>query len=208
MCASFIPRSGILFILVGPGGVGKNTIMNAVLDHTQNLTQLATYTTRNARAGESEGKQHHFVTPDAFRTLISQNALIEYEEVHPDRFYGTPRDTVENAIDHCHDLIADVDVAGAFRIKDAYPAQTVVVFVEPIALDVLEARMKERGENPEEIAKRMKRAEREMSYRDRADYRIVNDDLETATRQLIDIIARERVKRQQTTLEQQPSQRA
>lgn len=208
MCASFIPRSGILFILVGPGGVGKNTIMNAVLDHTQNLTQLATYTTRNPRPGESEGKQHHFVSPDAFRTLITQNALIEYEEVHPDRFYGTPRGTVESAIKECHDLIADVDVAGAFRIKDAYPHQTVVVFVEPVALDVLEARMKDRGESAEEIAKRMKRAEREMSYRDRADYRIVNDNLETAIAQLIGIISRERFIREQAVVLSQSSQGA
>lgn len=208
MCASLMPRSGILFILVGPGGVGKNTIMNAVLDHTDNLTQLATYTTRGVRPGESEGRQHHFVTPDAFRALMSQNALIEYEEVHPDRFYGTPRSTVENAFKECHDLIADVDVAGAFRIKDAYPAQTVVVFVEPIALDVLEARMSARGENPEEIAKRMKRAEREMSYRDRADYRIVNDDLDMSIRQLNAIISGERLKREQAALEPQSTQRA
>ncbi len=208
MCASSMPRSGILFILVGPGGVGKNTIMNAVLDHTDNLTQLATYTTRGVRPGETEGKQHHFVTPEAFRALISQDALIEYEEVHPDRFYGTPRGTVESAFNDCHDLIADVDVAGAFRIKDAYPAQTVVVFVEPVALDVLEARMKERGENAEEIAKRMKRAELELSYRDRADYRIVNDNLETAITQLNAIISGERLKRQQAMLEPQPSQRA
>jgi len=208
MCASSMPRSGILFILVGPGGVGKNTIMNAVLDHTDNLTQLATYTTRGVRAGETEGKQHHFVTPDAFRALINQDALIEYEEVHPDRFYGTPRDTVEDAFKESHDLIADVDVVGAFRIKNAYPAQTVIVFVEPIALDVLEARMKERGENAEEIAKRMKRAELELSYRDRADYRIVNDDLEMSIRQLSSIINGERLKREQAALEPQPSQRA
>lgn len=115
---------------------------------------------------------------------------------------------MESAIKECHDLIADVDVAGAFRIKDAYPHQTVVVFVEPVALDVLEARMKDRGESAEEIAKRMKRAEREMSYRDRADYRIVNDNLETAIAQLIGIISRERFIREQAVVLSQSSQGA
>ncbi len=206
MCAPSMPHSGILFILVGPGGVGKNTIMNAVLDHTDNLTQLATYTTRAVRPGETEGKQHHFVTPDDFRALIAQNAFIEYEEVHPDRFYGTPRSAVESALKQSHDLIADVDVKGAFRIKDAYPMQTVVVFIEPVALDVLEARMKARGESAEEIAKRMQRAGLELSYRDRADYRIVNDDLETAITQLTAIIRDERLKRRQAMLEEQPPQ--
>lgn len=196
MCAVLMPRQGVLFILVGPGGVGKNTMMNAVLADCENLTQLATYTTRSARVGEVEGRQHHFVTPDAFRALIADDALIEYEEVHANRFYGTPRGSVTRAIAEGRDLIADIDVAGAFRIKEAYPAQTIVIFVEPTSLQVLEQRMKDRGETPEEIRKRMARAEREMTYRDRADYCVVNDDLDAATRQLEHIITLEREKRE------------
>lgn len=188
------PR-GALFILVGPGGVGKNTLMEVMLAERDNLRQLATATTRPARPGEVEGVHHLFVSLDAFNALRESDQLVEHEEVHPGVFYGVPRAPIQTAIEEGRFLIADIECAGAEKVRQAYPADTVVIFVMPTSLDVLEERMRERGESPEGIAKRMARAERELLYKDQCDYVIINDDFETAAQALREIITREQARR-------------
>jgi guanylate kinase len=188
-------RPGILFTLVGPGGAGKNALINTVLAHVDNLCQLPTATTRPKRPKEQQGREHEFVTIEQFRKMIAENALIEWQEVHQNRFYGTPRATVEKAIANGEDLIADIDVFGATRLHAAYPAHTVRIFIAPPSMQELEKRMRERGENEEEIAKRLQRAEIEMPYQTQCDRVIVNHNLATAVQELESIIQAERKRR-------------
>ncbi|MCU0498647.1 MAG: guanylate kinase [Anaerolineae bacterium] len=191
---------GLIFILVGPGGAGKNSLMKTVLPRFDHLRQIPTATTRPPRPGEEEGREHLFVSTEGFHDLITQGALIEHEEVHPGKFYGVPRMVVEAAIAEDRDLIADVELAGAAKIRTAYPKNTVLIFIAPPSLDVLESRMRERGENDHGIAERVARAERDMTFQAECDYVIVNTEFEQASEQLYQIIATERSRRHERAL--------
>jgi guanylate kinase len=185
-------RRGLLFTLVGPGGAGKNALINGVLHRVDNLRQLPTATTRPIRPHEQPGREHQFVTLEEFQRLIRSGELIEWTEVHPNRYYGTPRATVERAIANGEDLIADIDVKGATKIDAEYPENTVAIFIAPPSMEELEMRMRARGESEEEIAKRLQRANMEMTYRDQYDHVIINSRLEQAIRELESIIEDER----------------
>jgi guanylate kinase len=166
-------------------------MMNNVLARIPNLTQLATYTTRAPRAGETHGVQRMFVTQAEFREMLASGGFIEFEEVHKDKFYGTPRAVTEAAFAAGRDLIADIEVAGAQKIKAAYPDNVVLVFVTVSRLSDLEARMRTRGDTEKQIAERMARAERELTFEPHCDYTIINDDLDAANEQLYDLIVKE-----------------
>jgi guanylate kinase len=124
-------RLGILYILVGPGGVGKNALLNAVMDQLTDLRQLATATTRPPRENEQDGVHHLFVDLATFQQMIEDDALLEYQEVHPGKYYGVPRAIVEQAIVTRQDLIADIEYKGAAIIQKTYPQNTVAVFIAP-----------------------------------------------------------------------------
>lgn len=191
-------RQGLLFILVGPTGAGKNTLMNRVLDDMEDLAQLPTATSRGIRPTEEEGREHHFVTEQRFRQMIADNDLLEWQEVHG-RLYGVPRGTVEYLIVNRLDRVADVDVLGAMTVRAVYPDNVVLVFVQPGKLDNIEATVRERlalrGENEAEIENRLLRIPMEMSYAPYCDYLVVNEDMEQAVRTLNGIILAERSRR-------------
>lgn len=192
-------RLGLLFILVGPTGAGKNTIMSRVLEKIDNLQQLPTATTRGIRDNEEDGREHLFVTRDAFENMIAADDLLEYQVVHGN-LYGVPRQTVEETIYDEKDRIADVDVLGATHIRSLYPDNVVTIFVQPpgdadMLLENVRQRLLDRGEAPEEIEKRLERVEMEMSYAPLCDYLIVNDDLDHAVDLLRSIIMSERSRR-------------
>jgi guanylate kinase len=160
-----MPRKGILFILVGPSGAGKNTLMKRVQQQFDNLPQLATMTTRSKREGEKNGREHWFISHAKFQELIDTNALIEWQRVHMNDLYGTPRRMVEDAINTGHDLIADIEFLGAAAIHEGYPDNTVLVFVTPSRLDILTDRILQRGNiTPEVLANRLERARFEMTF--------------------------------------------
>ncbi len=184
-------RLGLLFALVGPGGVGKNTLMNRVLGRNENLHQLPTATTRPIRQSEQHGREHLFLTQDEFQRLINQKALLEYQEVRPGQWYGMPRTAIEEAIDDRRDLIADIEVYGATILRNTYPENALLVFIAPISMQILADHMRERGSDEQNIADRMKRAEMEMTYAPTCDYLIVSDSLDDATEELYAIITNE-----------------
>ena len=190
-----MPRKGILFILVGPSAAGKNTLMKSALDHFDNLTQLATLTTRSMREGEQQGREHWFVSHQEFQRLIDSDALVEYQNVHLDDFYGTPRQTVEEAIAGNHDLIADIEFLGASQIAKAFAGHVVLIFVTPSNLDILADRIRHRGNvTLEELENRLQRARFEMTFAPQCHYLILNDSLDVASRQLQQIIINERAR--------------
>ena len=189
-------RQGILFILVGPSAAGKNTLMKRVQQQIGDLPQLATATTREPRDDEIEGREHRFVTKDAFQKLIGTGALIEYTPVHMNDWYGTPRQTVEDAIRMGQDLIADIEFLGASQIHAAYPDTTVLIFVTPSRLDTLPERIRQRGGlSRQAIANRFERAKFEMTFAPKCDYLILNDIIDPAVEHLRQIIISERARR-------------
>lgn len=197
-----MPGQGILFILIGPSGAGKNTLMKPVQKYFHDLPQLPTVTTRAPRGGEQEGREHYFVSHEQFQELIQTEALVEYENVHMDDFYGTPHQHLEKAFSQNQDLIADIDCLGADKIRAAYPQNTVLIFVAPSNLDILVERIRQRGGvTPEELNKRLERARFEMTAAPRCDYLIINDLVEPAIEHLRRIIMAERLRRRGTPVE-------
>ena len=189
-------REGLLFLLVGPTAVGKNTLMKSVLaDPVGRLRQLPTATTRPMRPDEQQGREHMFVNETEFRQLITRNALIEWQMVH-DHLYGVPRATVEAAIVANQDLIADIDVLGATYLRSVYPDNVILIFIAPKSeADLLERMQKRATETEAEIAIRMERVKMEMSYAPLCDYLIVNDDAEAASQMLRGIVLAENSRR-------------
>ena len=185
------PERGVLFILVGPSGVGKNAIMKSVLPRF-GLRQMPTVTTRSPRDGEHEGQQHFFVSIEQFRKMLDEGRFAEYQENYPGIFYGTPRAQLEELLNSGARLIADIDVVGASKLKELHPDRVIQIFIAPPSRDVLEARLRERGQMSEaELAERLKRADFEMTFESQADYRIVNDDLDETIEQAAEIISNE-----------------
>jgi guanylate kinase len=186
-------RSGLIFVLVGPPGAGKNVLMNNVLERLTDLKQLPTATTRPMRPTEQQGREHLFVTHAEFQQMDDSNALIESQEIHGEQ-YGMPKSTVNNAIDLGQDIIADIDVLGATYLRSIYPDNAILIFIQPPSIEDLKARMQTRGETEAEIEKRMRRVTMEMQYAPLCDYLITNETgkIEQSSEMLYGIIVAER----------------
>jgi len=198
MTSLSIYGSGAIFLLVGPGGVGKNTLMQQVLPQFEDVQQVPTATTRAIRPGEMEGREHYFIDQPTFIQWRDSNQLAEWEEVHPGKWYGVVRAPLESAFQDGTFLIADVEIAGAQKVKAAYPDNTILIFIAPPAegdkdpLQVLEDRMRARGEKEDGIATRIARAPREMDFAQQCAYRITNDEIERAASELAQMLEYER----------------
>ncbi len=187
---------GLLFVLVGPAGAGKNAIMNEVLRQLADLHQLPTATTRPMRDTEQQGREHLFVSDAEFQKMDERHELIESQTVH-NHLYGTPRATIEAAMHDGRDLIADIEPLGATYLHTAYPDNTVLIFVQPPSVDDLIKRMSIRGESQDEIDRRLQRVEMEMHYAPQCDYLITNyqDQLKQSSAILYGIVLAERSRR-------------
>lgn len=183
---------GIFFMVVGPPGAGKNTLMNDALRRLTWLKHLATCTTRKPRPGERESGEYHFVSMAHFRQMIAGDELLEWQEVHPGRYYGVPRQAVERGLAAGENLIADLDVLGATCLQMLYPENTVLIFVEPPSPQELTRRMQGRGDPAADIQSRIRRVQMEMQYAALADEVIVNDDLDASRDRLRDILQERR----------------
>ena len=178
---------GIIFVMIGPGGAGKNAIMKALIASRSDIRQLATATTRPMRDDEEQGREHLFASEVAFREMIKNGQLLEYQEVTPGKFYGIPRRTVEDCLSAGAIRIADIEVRGADILAAAFSENVVRIFVtvpgENIAaqLTVLRERMQMRADQSTDIGQRLARAETlELPYQDVCDYVVVNDNLRRA----------------------------
>lgn len=183
--------SGKLFILVGPAGSGKNTLMKAAVETMTLLHQIPTATTRSMREGEQEGREHFYVTHPEFERMIERGDLLEYQLVHGGNYYGMMRRPIEEALMNGELLIADIEYLGAQAARAAYPDNVVTVFVTPPTVTDLINRLCKRGEPFTEIAKRLLRAPRELAYAPQCDYIILNADQDIASGQLIEAITAE-----------------
>jgi guanylate kinase len=181
-------RRGNLFIVSGPSGAGKGTLVRELVLAVPDVWVSVSATTRAPRPGEVEGVHYLFVTDDAFDRLVATDGLLEWAEVHGNR-YGTPRAEVERRIAAGEQVVLEIDPQGAFQIRDVLP-DSVLVFIVPPSMDELVRRLKGRGsETDEQVAVRMRTAEREMELVGTYDHVVINDDVSRATRELIGIIA-------------------
>ena len=180
-------KKGSLFIFSGPSGIGKDTVLKEVLNSSDDIKLSISSITREMREGEIEGEKYHFVSREDFEEMINKKELLEYNE-YIGNFYGTPKAPVVEWMNNGYNVILEIDVNGAFKVKKKMP-EAVMVFMLPKSIDVLRHRLEKRGtESPETIEKRLRQAAREITFAPEYDYVFFNDDLETAVNDLKSII--------------------
>ncbi len=180
---------GKLIIFSAPSGSGKSTIINYLLTQHLNLAFSISATSRAPRGTEQHGVEYFFLTPDEFRRRIAAGDFLEYEEVYPDRFYGTLKEQVERQLADGQNVVFDVDVVGGCNIKQFYGERALSVFIQPPSVEELRKRLVGRGTDaPEVIESRIAKAEYELSFAPKFDMVIVNDDLETAKAEALKVI--------------------
>lgn len=180
---------GKLIIFSAPSGSGKSTIVNYLLSQNLNLQFSISATSRLPRGQEKHGIEYYFHTPDEFRQMVENDEFLEYEEVYQDRFYGTLKAEVERILDKGGNVIFDVDVVGGCNIKKYYGDKALSVFIEPPSVVALRERLVKRGtDSPEVIEDRVKKAEYELTFAPQFDVVIVNDDLDRAKTETLQIV--------------------
>ena len=185
---------GKLFVVSGPSGVGKNTLLNAVVARSVHVRYSISATSRAMRPGEVDGKSYYFVTREQFEKLIADDALLEYAE-YVGNYYGTPLQPIREAIEAGTDIVMDVDVVGALKIKKRLPDDAVLVFVTAPSFDVIRKRLVHRGDvAPGLMEERLERARWECSQAVNYDYIVVNDNLTRASEELRAIMLAEKCK--------------
>ena len=180
---------GKLIIFSAPSGSGKTTIVKHLLNKNFNLEFSISATSRPRRDNEVDGKDYYFISADDFRKKIGANEFLEWEEVYPDRFYGTLKSEVERIRNNGKNVIFDVDVVGGSNIKLYYGDEALSVFVQPPSVAELEKRLKARSTDSEEVIKtRIEKAEYELTFAPRFDAIIVNDQLDEALKKAEEIL--------------------
>lgn len=185
-------RKGILFVMTGASGVGKDTIMQAALSSIDNLYFSISATTREQRKGEVHGKKYYFHSREDFEKLIEEDGLLEYADYVGD-FYGTPIKPIEEALERSEDVLLELELVGARKVRERYP-EAIMIFIAPPSLIELERRLRGRGTDSEaKIQKRLTRAREEIKAVREFDYVVVNDMLGKAVTEFTSIITAERV---------------
>jgi guanylate kinase len=181
-------RKGILSVVSGFSGSGKGTIMKQLLEQYPDRYALSiSATTRSPRSGEVHGREYFFVPQEEFEAMIRNNALLEYAQ-YVNHYYGTPRDYVFRQLEMGKDVILEIEIQGALKVKEAYP-DTLLLFVTPPDAAELKKRLTGRGtEDEAAIASRLSRAWQEAQGVEEYDYLVVNDSLEECVQEVHGII--------------------
>ena len=180
-------NKGILTVVSGFSGAGKGTIMKRLMEKYDNYALSVSATTRAPRPGEEEGREYFFRTVEEFEKMIAKEQLIEYAK-YVDNYYGTPRAYVEEQLEAGKDVILEIEIQGALKVKEKFP-ETLLLFVTPPSARELKDRLVKRGtESMEGILSRMERAREEAKGMDRYDYLVINDVLEDCVDEVHKII--------------------
>lgn len=186
-------HKGQLYILSGPSGSGKDTILKVVLEQLDNLKLSISSITRQMRPGEVNGEKYNFISRELFEKLLSEDSFLEHN-VYADEYYGTPRKPVEQQLEQGNDVILEIDVNGAEEIRRKCP-EAISVFILPPSFSVLKERLSARGtETSQKLEKRLEIALEEIKSADKYDYLVVNDNLDEACKELVSIILCNRCK--------------
>jgi guanylate kinase len=173
--------TGKLIIFSAPSGAGKSTLIHHLLTCGFDMEFSVSATSRAPRGNEQHGVDYYYLTPEEFRTKIANDEFLEHEEVYPDCFYGTLRSEVERITSKGKNIVFDVDVVGGVNIKKQFGDRALSMFIAPPSVDVLRQRLINRHTDSDEmIAKRVGKAEYELTFAQQFDVVVVNDDLEKA----------------------------
>jgi len=185
------PARGRLIVLSGPSGVGKDTVLRTLFELDPHLRYSVSYTTRPPRPGEVDGVSYSFVDEPTFRDMIERGELLEWAQVHGN-LMGTSRQRVHDSLGRGDDIVLKIDVQGAAQLRDQVPG-AIFIFLLPPSLEELRERLRARGsESDESLATRDADAVRELAEAERYDHRVVNDQVERAAREILDIVAASR----------------
>lgn len=189
-------KKGKTFIVSGPAGVGKSTVLREILNKRDDVYFSVSATTRPPRSGEQDGVHYHFLDVDTFRDWIAREQFLEFAE-YVGNFYGTPKRFVDEAMEAGKDVILDIEIQGAIQVATKRP-ETVRIFIAPPSWAELERRLTSRGtESPEKIQKRLARAQVEFQTAHTYDYFVINDTVENAVRELEAIMTAEHCRPQE-----------
>ena len=176
--------NGKIIIFSAPSGSGKSTIINYLLKQDLNLEFSISATSREPRGNEKNGVEYYFLSPEDFKERISNGEFLEYEEVYENRFYGTLKSEVERILEKGNNVVFDVDVVGGCNIKKYYGEKALSIFIQAPSINELKKRLEERKTDTQEtIEKRIKKAEFELSFANKFDKIIINDDLKSAKKE-------------------------
>jgi guanylate kinase len=191
MCEKYMARRGILFVISGSSGVGKGTIKDAVLSKLNNIKLSISATTRPMRVGEVEGRDYLFINPEEFTHRLKNDDFLEFAQVYSN-MYGTPKKYVLENLQNGYDVMLEIDIQGALRVKQIMP-EGIFIFIQPPSIETLAQRIHGRGkDSPQSIETRMAACQEEMACVIHYDYVVVNDELEVAVNQVQSIIVAER----------------
>lgn len=191
---SLQPGTGKLWVISGPSGVGKGTLVKALLSEMEQVSLSVSMTTRAPRLGEVEGQNYFFRSREEFESLIAAHDFLEYAQYNHN-YYGTPMGFVKEQLAEGRDIILEIEVQGGTQVREKMPDQARCIFVLPPSEAILEERLRNRKTESEAvIQQRLARVKEELTYFSDYDFCIVNDDLTTATQHLKSIIQAERLK--------------
>lgn len=180
-------KRGMLVLYTGSSGVGKGTIMQELLKRDKNIRLSVSNTTRPPREGEIDGVHYNFVTREQFESLIKKDGYLEYAE-YCGNYYGTPKQQVDDLLSQGYDVFLEIEVCGGLQIMEKYP-DVLSIFVLPPSMDTLEKRLRDRNtEDEETILERLGQAKREIGCKDKYKYVVVNDNLDDAVDEILDIL--------------------
>ncbi|WP_240375247.1 guanylate kinase [Bacillus piscicola] len=186
---------GFLIVLSGPAGVGKGTVCGALREKVTNIDYSVSATTRKPRPGEMEGVNYFFKTKQEFEKMIAEDKLLEWAK-YLDNYYGTPIENVNNTISEGKDIILEIEVQGAKKVKERYP-DGIFIFLMPPSLAELRNRIEGRGTETEDIIdKRMSVAREELEMMENYDYVVENDEVELAVHRIQSIVTAEHCRRE------------
>jgi len=190
-----VTRPGLLLVISGPGGVGKDTVINELCRLDPKIRYSVSFTTRARRDYEQDGVHYSFVSKPKFEELIGRGELLEWTRLEANgHYYGTSRTRVEKLQRAGYDVVLKIEVHGAEAVRLQRP-EGIFIFLQPPSMEELVRRRLERGsEDPEEMARRQKQAQWEMSHAQYYDYVIVNEDADTAARDVLEIVRAERAR--------------
>ena len=178
-------------IITAPSGSGKTTLCKQILKKEDRVKFSISHTSRKMRQNEKNGIDYYFVTNEEFLDGIDKDEFIEWN-YHFDCYYGTSKSQIKKSIDKKIPILLELDVKGALAIQKLYPDQTVSIFIEPPSIKDLKIRLKKRGSDSDKIiAKRLQRIDFELSHKSNFDFTVVNDKLDVATNQILEIIKNE-----------------
>ena len=181
--------AGKLVIFSAPSGSGKSTIINYLLTQNLNLHFSISATSRSPRGNEKDGVEYYFLTPEQFRAKINEGEFLEYEEVYTDKFYGTLKSEVERILNEGNNVVFDVDVVGGCNIKNYYGDKALSIFIQPPSIEALRDRLVGRGtDSMDVIENRLTKASFEMSFASKFDKVLINDNLENAKTETLQVI--------------------